>query len=106
MTCKRHHKTLSPFMIGLAWVAASSAPALAQTSEARFAVRANVSSTCVISTESTKFSADTRPSIECTNGARWTVSEHSGLRPVRRFLVRAGTTPGAEARMRVITVTY
>ena len=112
MTRQRDRLLLLPFMIGIAFapLAFSSAPASAQTAEARFSVRATVGSSCVISTDSAVAGGEYRASVTCTNNARWTVSEHSGLRdplrPSRRFLMSAAAPVGAEAGIRVITITY
>jgi len=98
----------SSFTLGLAFaaLAVSGAPVAAQSAEARFAVRATVSPTCVVSTDPTGARAEARASVACTHGARWTVSEQMSLRPTRHFLVSAGAPSGTEARIRVITITY
>ena len=103
-----HRIPITSCMLSMAFapLAISGAPAAAQTAEERFAVRATVSATCVVSTDSTGARAEARASVACTNGARWTVSEQVSLRPARRFLVTAGAPSGTEARIRVITITY
>jgi hypothetical protein len=111
MTGRRLCKPMPFVMIGMAFapLAFPIAPASAQVAEGRFSVRATVVSTCTISTDAAA-PAQSRASVACTNGGRWTLSEHSGPRdPMRRpgrLLMSAAGLDGNGGAIRVITITY